>query len=78
MTKFIRFICYTVVLLSLVWSIAAIGNGKVGTLFGADVYIASQTDMKIAFILNIAALVCLLVIGALSRVGRSHRKGAGA
>lgn len=76
--RFVNMFSGFVLLVSLVWGIIAIGYGKVGaegTLF-EDVFIASATDMMLAFILLIIALpFALYLLYALRKANQRLSQG---
>ena len=44
------------------WTVLAVGNGKIGTLFGTEIFIASAGDMKAVFILQLLAIPALIYL----------------
>lgn len=74
MGKVVKVVCYIAVALSVLWTLIAVGNGKVGadnTLF-EGVFLASKDDMMVALILSIAGLIALLILGAMALIGRGN------
>jgi hypothetical protein len=71
MAKTISVLCYIVIAIAVLWSLLAIGNGKVGTFFGTPVFIAAKGDMMAALVLNAVAAIGLLILGAMAFAHRN-------
>jgi uncharacterized membrane protein len=61
---------YAIIVAAVAWSLLAIGNGKVGELFGVRVFMAAAEDMMLALALNGASAVCLVALGILALTDR--------
>ena len=68
MRKFIRIVCWFVVVTAIAWTIIAIANGKYADegLF-AGVFLASRDDMMAALFAQIAAAVAVLILMTTNR-----------
>lgn len=73
MGKTVKGLSYGMIALAAIWSALAIGNGKVGSLFGAEFFIASKDDMLAALVLNIVAIIGLVILGIMALAERKRR-----
>lgn len=62
MRAVLSIICGIILSIAVGFTLIAVGSGKVGELFGQEIFIASATDMKAVFILQIIAIPALLWI----------------
>ena len=72
MLKTTKILCYIVIAIAVFWSLLAIGNGKVGTFFGVDVFIASKSDMMAGLTLNAVAALGLIILGIIALTHRNR------
>ena len=57
MRQVFRVICHVFIFCALLWTAIAVGNGKTGTFFGTEVFIASADDMMVALVGAIVGLL---------------------
>jgi hypothetical protein len=66
MTKTFRTGSYFFIFIAVIWSLVAIGNGKVANFFGAEIFVAAKEDMMVALALNAMAAVCFIILGIIA------------
>lgn len=71
MKKTTQILCYIVIAAAVVWSALAIGNGKIVSIFGVEIFAAAKNDMMAALVLNMVAIVGLLILGAIAVTDRT-------